>query len=59
MYKHSNNNREAKTLHKCVKNGTSAQVTSSAGIFDEPIARGQYFIKHCPLGLYRAISFVH
>ena len=31
--KHSNNNREALTLHKYVNNGTSAKVTSSAGIF--------------------------
>ena len=36
---YSNNNREALTLHKCVNNGTSARVTSSGGIFDEPIAR--------------------
>ena len=32
--KHSNNNREALTRHKCIiNNGTSAPVTSSAGIF--------------------------
>ena len=31
--KHSNSNREALTLNKCVNNGTSAHVTSSAGIF--------------------------
>ena len=30
---YSNNNREALTLRKCVNNGTSARVTSSAGIF--------------------------
>ena len=39
--KHSNNNREALTLNKYVNNGTSAKVTSSAGIFHEPISRGQ------------------
>ena len=39
--KHLNSNREALTLHKCVNKGTSAQVTSSAGIFDETISRGQ------------------
>ena len=38
---HSNCNREALTLHKCVNNGTSAQVMSSAGIFDETTTRGQ------------------
>ena len=27
--KYSNNNREKLTLHKCVNNGTSAQLTSS------------------------------
>ena len=31
--KQSNNNRQALTLHKYVNNGTSANVTSSAGIF--------------------------
>ena len=30
-------NREAVTLYKCVNYGTSAQVTSSAGIFVKPI----------------------
>ena len=31
--KHSNSNREALALHKYVNNGTSAWVTSSAGMF--------------------------
>ena len=31
--KHSNNNREALNLHGCVNNGTSARVTSSAGLY--------------------------
>ena len=38
--KHTSNNREAPTFHKCANSGTSAEMTSSAGIFDEPVASG-------------------
>ena len=50
--KHSNNNREALTLHKYVNKGTSSQVTSPITIFDKHIAHGNQFRKQCLLSMY-------
>ena len=50
--KHSNSNREALTLHKCVNQGTSAQVTSSAGIFMRLFPVGNSSSKNAGLHIY-------